>query len=124
MRFLLDANMPRSAGSLLLELGHEVEDVRDVLPSGATDAEVAAFAKAQQFIIVTRDFDFADIRNYPPLNFAGFVVLELPDDAVASQVNRALQSFVSNPALVARLPSRLAIVESWRVRFRPHAPTA
>ena len=38
MRFLLDANMPRSAASLLRELSHEVEDVRDVLPNGADDA--------------------------------------------------------------------------------------
>ena len=38
MRFLLDANMPRSSGSLLRELSHEVEDVRDVLPNRADDA--------------------------------------------------------------------------------------
>ena len=124
MKFLLDANMPRSAASLLSGLAHEVEDVRDVLSSDATDAVVAAYAKAQQAILVTRDFDFADIRNYPPSEFAGIVVLELPDDAVAAQVNRALQSFVSKPDLLARLPGRLAIVESWRVRFRPHEPTA
>ncbi len=123
MKFLLDANMPRSAANLLRELAHEVEDVRDVLPSGAADAEVAAHAKAQQAVLVTRDFDFADIRNYPPAEFAGIVVLELPDDAITSQVNRALQSFVGNPALLARLPGRLAIVESWRVRFRSHDPT-
>lgn len=124
MKFLLDANIPRSAASLLSGLAHEVEDVRDVLSSDATDAVVAAYAKAQQAILVTRDFDFADIRNYPPSEFAGIVVLELPDDAVAAQVNRALQSFVSKPNLLARLPGRLAIVESWRVRFRPHEPTA
>ncbi len=66
MRFLLDANMPRSSGSLLRELSHEVEDVRDVLPNGADDATVAAYAIARQLTLITRDFDFADIRNYPP----------------------------------------------------------
>ena len=65
MKFLLDANMPRSAASLLRELGHQVEDVRDVLPPGADDSEVAAFAKSNQLVLITRDFDFADIRNYP-----------------------------------------------------------
>jgi predicted nuclease of predicted toxin-antitoxin system len=124
MKFLLDANMPRSAASLLRGLTHEVEEVRDVLSSDATDAEVAAYAKAQQAILVTRDFDFADIRNYPPSAFAGLVVLELPDDAVAAQVTRSLETFVSRPELLARLPGRLAIVESWRVRFRPHEPFA
>ena len=123
MTFLLDANMPRSAASLLRELGHQVEDVRDALPPGADDSEVAAFAKSNQLVLITRDFDFADIRNYPPENYAGIIVLERPDDAITVQVNQALQSFVSKPELLARLPGRLAIVESWRVRFRPHKPT-
>ena len=123
MKFLLDANMPRSAASLLRELGHQVEDVRDALPDGADDATVAAHAQAGQFILITRDFDFADIRNYPPKDYAGIIVLELPDDAIAAQVNQALQSFASKPELLARLPGRLAIVESWRVRFRPHETT-
>ena len=123
MRFLLDANMPRSSGSLLRELSHEVEDVRDVLPNGADDATVAAYAIARQLTLITRDFDFADIRNYPPKDYAGIIVLELPDDAVAAQVNQVLRSFVSKPDFLAQLTGRLAIVESWRVRFRPHEPT-
>ena len=123
MKFLLDANMPRSAASLLREAGHAVEDVRDVLPNGANDATVAAHARAGQLILITRDFDFADIRNYPPDDYAGIIVLQLPDDAVAARVNQVMQSFVSRPELLARLAGRLAIVESWRVRFRPHEPT-
>ena len=123
MRFLLDANMPRSSGSLLRDLSHDVEDVRDVLPNGADDATVAAYAIARQLTLITRDFDFADIRNYPPKDYAGIIVLELPDDAVAAQVNQVLRLFVSKPDLLARLAGRLAIVESWRVRFRPHEPT-
>lgn len=122
MKFLLDANMPRSAAMLLRELGHEVEDVREVLPNGADDATVAAHAQARQLILVTRDFDFADIRNYPPQDYAGLIVLELPDDAIAAQVNQTLRSFVAKPELLVRLAGRLAIVESWRVRFRPHEP--
>jgi predicted nuclease of predicted toxin-antitoxin system len=123
MKFLLDANMPRSAASLLRGLAHEVEDVRDVLQEGADDAAVAAHAQTRELILVTRDFDFADIRNYPPQNYAGIIVLELPDDAIASQVNQVLQSFVGKPELLSRLTGRLAIVELWRVRFRPHEPT-
>ncbi|MEO6183399.1 MAG: hypothetical protein ABIP71_09920 [Verrucomicrobiota bacterium] len=58
-------------------------------------------------------------RNYPPKNYFGLVVLELPDDATAVQVNSTLDSFLRNANLLVRLPGRLAIVESWRVRFRP-----
>jgi hypothetical protein len=69
--------------------------------------------------LVTRDFDFADIRNYPPSEYAGIVVLWLPDDSTAEQIVKLLETFVSREDWLARLSGRLAIVEVWRVRFRP-----
>lgn len=119
MHFLLDANIPRSAAALLRSLGHQVQDVRDVLPNGAQDATVAEKARSERLVLVSRDFDFADIRNYPPENYNGIIVLELPDDAPAAQINNALDKFLRNRDLLARLPARLAIVSLWRVRFRP-----
>jgi predicted nuclease of predicted toxin-antitoxin system len=124
MKFLLDANMPRSAADVARALGHEVEDVRDVLPMGAEDSAVAAYAAEHGHILVTRDFDFADIRNYSPQAYAGIVVLQLADDASAAMVVRCFESFIENPDLLARLPRRLAIVETWRARFRPHGPVS
>jgi predicted nuclease of predicted toxin-antitoxin system len=119
MKFLLDANMPRSSAGVLRSLGHEADDVRDILASGADDATVAAHAKTHKLALVTRDFDFSDIRNYPPTDYSGIVVLELPDDAIAAQINQTLEKFVANADWLSQLPGRLAIVESWRVRFRP-----
>lgn len=119
MRFLLDANMPRSAAGAVQRLGHEAVDVRDVGLGGADDAQIAAYAKEHKFALVTRDFDFSDVRNYPPADYAGIVVLELPDDAIAATVVKVLESLLSQPELLAHVPGRLAIVESWRVRFRP-----
>jgi|SRR5688572_12959249 len=87
------------------------------------DATVATLARNHNLVLVTRDFDFADIRNYPPEAYAGIVVLELPEDAIASRVNEVLKSFVSNEELLGTLKGRLAIVESWRVRFRPAGPS-
>ncbi len=119
MRFLLDANMPRSAAGAVQRIGHEAVDVRDVGLGGADDAQIAAYAKEHRFALITRDFDFSDVRNYPPADYAGIIVLELPDDAIAAIVVKVLESFLSQPELLARVPGRLAIVESWRVRFRP-----
>jgi predicted nuclease of predicted toxin-antitoxin system len=119
MRFLLDANMPRSAAAVIQRLGHEAIDVRDVDTGGTDDAQIAAYAKDHTLALVTRDFDFSDIRNYPPAEYAGIIVIELPDDAIATTVVKVLESFLSQPELLARLPGRLAIVEFWRVRFRP-----
>ena len=118
MRFLLDANLPRSAASLFANYGHDALDARDLFPDGTSDKDIARHAKEYGLVLVTRDFDFADIRNYPPAAYAGIVVLDLPDDAVAAIVVKALESFLKHPDLVKRLPGRLAIVELWRVRFR------
>jgi predicted nuclease of predicted toxin-antitoxin system len=122
MRFLLDANMPRSVAGAVQRLGHEAVDVRDIGLGGAEDQQVAAYAKQHDLALITRDFDFSDVRNYPPAEFAGIIVLELPDDAVAATVVKVMESFLSQPQLLSQLKGRLAIVESWRVRFRPTLP--
>ncbi|HRI14149.1 MAG TPA: hypothetical protein PLX89_14230 [Verrucomicrobiota bacterium] len=56
--------------------------------------------------------------NYPPHQYPGLIVLELPDDATARQVNQTVTTFLARSDWVAQLPGRLAIVGSWRVRFR------
>ncbi len=119
MRFLLDANMPRSVVGAVQRLGHEAVDFRDVGLGGADDAQIALYAKEHKLALVTRDFDFSDVRNYPPADYTGIIVLELPDDAIAATVVKVLESLLSQPELLAHVPGRLAIVESWRVRFRP-----
>jgi predicted nuclease of predicted toxin-antitoxin system len=45
MRFLLDANMPRSAAGAVQRLGHEAVDVREIGLGGAEDKRIAAYAK-------------------------------------------------------------------------------
>jgi predicted nuclease of predicted toxin-antitoxin system len=119
VRFLVDASLPRSAASALRALGHDAVDVRDIGIGGAHDDVIATHARQSQRALVTRDFDFADTRNYPPDQYGGIVVLDLPNHATAPQVVGAIESFVRNGEWLLQLPGRLAIVESWRVRFRP-----
>ena len=119
MRFLVDANLPLSTAPQMRSLGHEVADVRDIGLGTADDSLIASHARENGFCLITRDKDFGDIRNYPPANYAGIVVLNLPDDTVAPVVLRVLESFLSHKEWLDRLPGHLAIVESWRVRFRP-----
>jgi predicted nuclease of predicted toxin-antitoxin system len=59
MRFLLDANMPRSAIDTFVRFGHEVELVRDVGLAAAPDKQVAAHALKTGAVLVSRDLDFA-----------------------------------------------------------------
>lgn len=119
MHFLLDANLPRRAADAIKQLGHDATDVRDIGLGSANDAAIAAHAQANSLAIVTRDYDFSDIRNYPPEDYSGLVVLDLPDDAVTDDVVRLIESFVSRDDVISQLPGRLAIVSRGRVRFRP-----
>ena len=119
MRFLIDASVPRSAEAVLRRLGHEAADVRDLGLGSATDDIIAAHARSTESVLVTRDFDFADVRNYPPADFKGIVVLHLEDDAPASRVVAVLEALVARDDWAARIMGRLVIVESRRVRFRP-----
>ncbi|HTV48302.1 MAG TPA: DUF5615 family PIN-like protein [Phycisphaerae bacterium] len=119
MRFLIDANMPRSAGATLREIGHECLDARDIGLAGVPDSQIADYVRIHRLVLVTRDGDFADIRNYPPEQYFGIVIMLLPDYATAGVIADALRSFVKNQSVMDRLPGRLAVVEPGRIRLRP-----
>jgi len=120
--FLIDANLPRSVVTLLLSLGHDVEFARDIGLADAPDQDIAARARVTGAALLTRDLDFADIRQYPPDEYQGLVVLRLPDDATAPAIVAVVERFVREPTFLAGLSGRLAIVEADRVRFRPPLP--
>jgi predicted nuclease of predicted toxin-antitoxin system len=78
MHFLLDANMPRRAIDAVRAAGHECTHVRDTTLGNAPDELIAAHALQHGLTLVTRDFDFADTRAYPPETYSGIVVLIVP----------------------------------------------
>jgi predicted nuclease of predicted toxin-antitoxin system len=119
MRFLIDANLPRAVIAVVQSLGHQAEFARDIGLASATDEQIAKHALQYSAALLTRDLDFADIRQYPPDQYSGIVVLRLPDIAVAEEIAAAVNRFLSVPGFIASLAGRLAIVEGDRVRFRP-----
>ena len=84
MRFLIDADLPRSTKPLLEKYGHETIDVRDIGLGHAKDPVIARYALDYQACLITGDFGFADVRNYPPEIYRGIVVIELPRNASAA----------------------------------------
>lgn len=119
MRFLLDANLPRSAVAAVEKFGHAVEFVRDSGLGTAPDEVIVERARTTQAALITRDLDFADVRRYPPHQYYGIVVLRLPDDAIATDIVAVLERFLADSSFTEKLPHRLAIVNESRVRFRP-----
>ena len=66
MRFLIDANLPRSAIGTLTARGHHAEFARDIGLGAAPDAQIAERVRQTGAALLTRDLDFADVRHYPP----------------------------------------------------------
>ena len=119
MKFLLDANMPRAALRTLAEAGHIGVHVRDLGMGGATDEQIDRHAQAENWVLVTRDLDFCDTRNYPPENSAGRLILRVADTSTAGEIAALLKRFLQLPELVAQIPGHLVILDACRVRFRP-----
>jgi len=118
MKFLVDEDLPRSAAVLIRELGYEAEDVRDVNLRGASDDRIAAYAKANGLCLVTADGGFANIQQYPPSQYQGLIVLDLPPRANLPVILRLLREFFTNADLIRDLSGKLAIVAFGRVRIR------
>jgi hypothetical protein len=119
MRFLVDADLPRDTTTLIASYGHVAVDVRDIGMRRADDAEIAVYARQNGMAIMTGDWGFSDVREYPPEKYGGIVVVGLPARATRPTIIRAIGVLLADPSLVALLPGRLAIVEKNRVRLRP-----
>ncbi len=118
MHFLIDASLPRSLADRIRSLGHEATDVRDIGLRHADDALIAAVAKREGMTLLTRDTDFGDVRNYPPAEYAGIVVVRVSGNAPAKLVVAIIEGFLQKTELLAKLSGRLAILEPGRVRLR------
>jgi predicted nuclease of predicted toxin-antitoxin system len=118
MKFLIDEDLPRSTAAVIQEFGYEAVDVRDVHLRGAPDEQIAAYAKANGLCLVTADGGFANIRQYPPVEYSGLVVLELPPRANLPVILRLVREFFSNTEIVCELSGKLAVVAFGRVRIR------
>ena len=118
MRFLIDADLPYSLEELIATHGHTALHVSAVGLGGARDETIADFAKSEKFAILTGDFDFADIRNYPPGDYFGIAVLVLTPKMVSADIHALVRSFLDRQEIMGVLAGKLAIVESGRVRLR------
>lgn len=118
MRFLIDANLPRALRPALEQKGHVALDVRDIGLDVADDGFIAAYARLHSLCLLTLDFDFADIRSYPPVEYSGIVVFELPPAASWRQIMAQVLRFVDGYEFPNELPGRLAIVAPGSIRVR------
>ncbi len=122
MQFLIDASLPRAVALLFPPHGHHALDVRDIGLRHAADADIAAHAQFHQMALVSADFDFADIRIYPPSSYFGLVIIDRPEDATVAEVGELISQFLTHADVVSNLAGRLVIVDKRRMRVRPPLP--
>lgn len=118
MRFLIDEDLPCATSKLLKRYGHEAIDIRDTNLRGAKDFQIASFAKKESLCIITGDFDFSDIRNYPPSQYFGLVVLSIPKHSTAVYILNLIEEFLKQEKLISEMPGKLAVVKPGSIRIR------
>lgn len=117
MKFLVDADLPKSAAKVIKELGFEVEDVREISLGNVEDSEIIRYAKQRGFIIITRDLDFGNILVYPVKSHKGVIILRLPCFFVSKQINNILLEFLKSTK-EEEIKNSIVIVELGRYRIR------
>ena len=118
MRFLIDANLPRNTRSFIFALGYESVDVRDIRMANASDHMIAAYAKQEGFIILTRDRDFGDIRKHPASAHSGVIVIILPIDATRKDVLATIGNILEQRELIEQTQGKTLLVWKDRIQAR------
>ena len=116
MKIKVDENLPAEATAMLAKAGHDARSVLDQQMGGGPDDELIVVCRNEGRVLVTLDLDFSDIRDYPPGENRGVVVLRL-DRQDKPHVLLAIARVV---ALLERgsVDRRLWIVDEDRVRVR------
>lgn len=116
MKFLLDADMPKSTANVIRSFGHDVEDVRDIGLGAAKDKEIIEYALKNNEIIVTRDTDFGEVLRYP--KHPGAIIFRLPYTFIAEKINERVKEFFKSVD-EKYIRNAIIIVELARYRKRP-----
>ncbi len=115
MKFKLDENMPVEIATTLCQAGIDAITVLDEELSGATDDQLFEIVQTEQRILITLDLDFSDIRNFPPSDNPGIIVLR-PKSQDLSSISTIINRLI--PLLLHEsLEHRLWIVDDNRLRI-------
>ena len=116
MKFKVDENLPVELAELLRNEGYDAITVIEQNLSGRSDSIVASVCKREKRIIITLDTDFADIREYPPAQYPGIIVLRIRKQDkrfILHLFKRVIRLFRKE-----KVDKRLWILEEDRIRIR------
>jgi predicted nuclease of predicted toxin-antitoxin system len=102
---------------LLRTRGHDAQTVFEEGLRGHADPEIAAAAHREGRAVVTLDLDFGNIREYPPEEHRGLIVLRVADQSrrhVLRVMDHVIATLDSEP-----LDGHLWVVSEAGIRIRP-----
>ena len=117
MRFKIDENLHDDVAALLRSHGHDARTVVDEGLRGRADAEIADVARRERRAVVTLDLDFGNIREYPPEDHRGLVVLRVGDQS-RGHIMRVMGQLIA-VLDCAPLDGHLWVVSEGGLRIRP-----
>lgn len=117
MKFFLDANIPYSALKIFEELNLESVHAKDSGLSRADDIEIMDYAIKNNYILVTKDLEFANVMMFPIALHHGVVVVRLPYFFKAAQFVKVLSDFLGSID-PHDLKNAITIVKVGRYRIR------
>lgn len=116
MRFKIDENLPIEAAELLRAAGHDAVTVLDQKLGGHPDRTIGEVIRDEKRALLTLDLDFADIRTFPPNEYAGMIVLRLAvqdKPSVLALIERMIPLLNTEP-----LMGMLWVVDQTALRIR------
>lgn len=119
MDFKIDENLPDELSDLLKERGHAACTVLEQKLGGRPDTEIIDVCLGEKRALITLDWDFSDIRQYPPEKYAGIILLK-PQSQSKTRILSLLKQCM--PLLDAEpITGQLLILEPGRLRI--HEPS-
>jgi predicted nuclease of predicted toxin-antitoxin system len=116
MRFKIDENLPAEIAGDLRAAGHDADTVPDQGLAGSPDAAILARVQAEGRVILTMDKGIADVRAYPPDQYAGIVLFRPRTTGRSATLALVRQHLPS--LLQANLAGHLLVVSETGIRIR------
>jgi predicted nuclease of predicted toxin-antitoxin system len=117
VKIFVDHCVAKDVVFALRDAGWEVVRAHDVGMAGASDDAVFQYAVKKQYVLLTSDKDFANIKRFRITESCG-VVLALVSTMSKTLMPRTIVSFFHN-ASEETLRGRLTVLSATRTRFWP-----
>jgi predicted nuclease of predicted toxin-antitoxin system len=117
MKIKIDENMPDDLVGPLVDLGHDVDTVRQELLTGEPDPVVRRAAKLETRFLITQDVKLVDERVWLADPGAGVMLVRVPNETRRLLIEAVMRAYMSEDS--SAWVGRIVVATLTRVRVRP-----